>query len=301
MSKVQNLPKPQSKAQHQPQYECLLYQVDDPVATIIFNRPDRLNALTGQMLSEIADAFARAEHDDGVVGIVLTGSGRGFSAGADMDLLSATSKGEARVAGEWRGETAKPGDPQMGDDFRHGYTWMLSVRKPILAAINGPCAGLGFVLALLCDLRFSAPEAVYTTAFANRGLIAEHGISWILPRLVGPSHALDLLWTGRKFGADEALRLGVVNRVVPQVELLVQARSYITDLARSSSPTSLRIMKQQVYRHLNLPLGPSLEESTRLMAESLTRDDFKEGVASFLEKRPPRFARVGAAKVGAGS
>jgi enoyl-CoA hydratase/carnithine racemase len=273
-------------------YQSLLYQVDDPVATIAFHRPDRLNALTGAMLLELTDAFGRAERDDAVVGIVLTGSGRGFSAGADMEMLSAASKGGG-VAGEWRGEVDKPGDPDMGDDFRGGYTWLLSVRKPILAAINGPCAGLGFVLALLCDLRFAVPEAVFTTAFANRGLIAEHGISWHLPRLIGPSHALDLLWTGRKFGADEALRLGVINRVVPQVELLVQARGYLTDLARASSPTSLQIMKQQVYRHLNLPLGPSLEESNRLMAESLTRDDFREGVASFLEKRPPRFGRVG--------
>ncbi|HUP25748.1 MAG TPA: enoyl-CoA hydratase-related protein [Thermoanaerobaculia bacterium] len=277
----------------QPQYQSLLYQVDDPVATISFHRPDRLNALTGPMLLELADAFGRAERDDAVVGIVLTGSGRGFSAGADMEMLSAVSQGEGSVASEWRGDIEKPGDPEMGDDFRGGYTWMLSVRKPVLAAINGPCAGLGFVLAMLCDIRFAAAEAVFTTAFANRGLIAEHGISWILPRLVGPSHALDLLWTGRKFGADEALRLGVVNRVVPQVELLVQSRSYIIDLARSSAPSSLQIMKRQVYRHLNLPLGPALEESNRLMAESLTRDDFKEGVASFLEKRQPRFGRVG--------
>ena len=274
-------------------YQSLLYQVDDPVATISFHRPDRLNALTGPMLIELADAFGRAERDDAVVGIVLTGSGRGFSAGADMEMLSAVSQAGGGFTSEWRGDIEKPGDPEMGDDFRAGYTWLLSVRKPVLAAINGPCAGLGFVLAMLCDLRFAAPEAVFTTAFANRGLIAEHGISWILPRLVGPSHALDLLWTGRKFGADEALRLGILNRVVPQVELLVQARSYIQDLARTSSPTSLRIMKQQVYRHLGMSLGPSLEESNRLMAESLTRDDFKEGVASFLEKRPPRFARIG--------
>jgi enoyl-CoA hydratase/carnithine racemase len=277
----------------QPSYQSLLYQVDDPVATISFHRPDRLNALTGPMLLELADAFGRAERDDAVVGIVLTGSGRGFSAGADMEMLSAVSQGSSSVAGEFRGTIEKPGDPEMGEDFRGGYTWLLSVRKPVLAAINGPCAGLGFVLAMLCDIRFAAPEAVFTTAFANRGLIAEHGISWILPRLVGPSHALDLLWTGRKFGSDEALQLGVINRVVPQVELLVQSRSYITDLARASSPTSLQVMKRQVYRHLGMPLGPSLEESNRLMTESLTRDDFKEGVASFLEKRQPRFGRIG--------
>ena len=145
------------------QYQSLQYEVDDPVATISFHRPDRLNALTGSMLLELTDAFARAERDDAVVGIVLTGSGRGFSAGADMDLLSATSKGEARVAGEWRGENEKPGDPQMGDDFRVGYGWMLSLRKPIVAAINGPCAGLGFVLAMLCDLRFAAQVDIFET------------------------------------------------------------------------------------------------------------------------------------------
>jgi enoyl-CoA hydratase/carnithine racemase len=279
-------------------YEDILYSVDDPVATITFNRPDRLNALTGRMLAEMRHAFAAAEDDPAVVGILLTGAGRGFCAGADMASLEATSEGDA---GLFRGAGAElaadPGAEEMGPDFKVSYAWLMAVRKPILAAINGPCAGLGFAIAMLCDLRFAAESAVFTTAFANRGLIAEHGTSWILPRLLGPSRALDLLWSGRKFDAAEAERLGVVNRVLPDADLPTAARAYLEDLATRSSPTSLMVIKQQVYRHLLEPVGAALRDTDRLMAESLERPDFKEGVASYLEKRAPRFGRVGKAAV----
>jgi enoyl-CoA hydratase/carnithine racemase len=145
---------------------------------------------------------------------------------------------------------------------------------------------------MLCDLRFASDRAVFLTAFAHRGLIAEHGLSWILPRLIGPSRALDLLWSSRKVEALEAERLGIVNRVIPHERLLEESRAYLQDLAAKSSPTSLKIMKQQVYKHLMARAGEAMEESNRLMADSLKREDFREGVASFVEKRPPRFDRV---------
>jgi enoyl-CoA hydratase/carnithine racemase len=273
-------------------YRELLYEVRDPVAIVTLNRPERLNALTGRLLAELKHAIAEAERDERVVGIILTGAGRGFSAGADMqDLQSTAAAGGTRASGEPPLESS-PGDPSLGPDFQVTYGYLLAVRKPLLAAINGPCAGLGFVIAMLCDLRFASENATFTTAFANRGLIAEHGVSWILPRLIGPSRALDILWSGRKFDAAEADRLGILNRLLPHDALLPESVRYIEDLAARSSPTSLMIMKQQIYKHLMAPLGKALEESNALMAESLRREDFKEGVSSYLEKRPPRFRRV---------
>lgn len=272
-------------------YRELIYTVEDPIATITLNRPDRLNALTGRLLDEIRHAIATAETDERVVGIILTGSGRGFSAGADMKNLKSTADGTGGGHSEERLESS-PGDPNLGPDFATTYGYLLAVRKPLLAAINGPCAGLGFVIAMLCDMRYASDRAVFTTAFANRGLIAEHGISWILPRLIGPANALDILWSGRKFDAAEAAQMGVVNRVVDHDDLLPEAETYIRSLAERSSPTSLMIMKQQVYKHLMTSLGPAMEESNRLMAESLSKDDFKEGVNSFLERRSPRFGRI---------
>lgn len=275
-------------------YETIRYDVADPIATITLNRPDRLNAITGPMVRELQAAFGAADADDRVVGIVLTGEGRGFCAGADIGRLKKLSAGQMS-ASEWRGTEGKPGafDP-MGEDFQLGQIYLMALRKPIVVAINGPCAGLGFAIALLGDIRFASDRASFTTAFVNRGLIAEHGISWILPRLVGPAHALDILWTGRRFDASEAKQMGIINRVVPHDDLLAHARDYVTALARTSSPTAIKIMKQQVYKHLSATLGDAMRESLQLMNESLDRDDFKEGVASFMEKRPPRFARIGA-------
>jgi enoyl-CoA hydratase/carnithine racemase len=275
-------------------YDEILYEVKDPVATIEFNRPDRLNAFTYRMLEELRHALDQAERDERVVGIVITGAGRGFSAGMDMQSLAQTASGEQVGPGASQRAPleADPGDAGMGPDFRVTWGYLLSIRKPLVAAVNGPCAGLGFVIALLCDLRFASEKASFTTSFSQRGLIAEHGVSWVLPRLIGTSRALDLLWSARKFDAAEAERLGVVDRVVAPDALRSEARAYIEHLAERCSPTALMIMKQQVYRHLMQPLGEAMDESNRLMAESLVRPDFKEGVASFLEKRPPRFGRI---------
>lgn len=274
-------------------YQEITYDVDDPVAVITMNRPEALNALTPRMMAEIRHALAAAEKDPAVVGIVLTGADRGFCAGADIGGLDATASGESGPREDLSALDAAPGDPAMGENFQVTFTYILSVTKPVIAAINGPCAGLGFCFALLCDMRFAERQAKFTTAFSQRGLIAEHASSWLLPRLIGPGKALDLLWSARKFTGDEAFALGVAERLVEQGESVQAARDYIRELAAVASPTSFKVIKAQVYRHLNMALGEAMRESNTLMAESLEREDFKEGVRSFIERRPPQFRRVG--------
>ncbi len=272
-------------------YEQILYEVEDPIATITLNRPEVLNAWTDRMGAEVKHAVAQAENDRDVVAIILTGAGRGFCAGADLKGLQALSDGE-RSRTSLDELDADPGDPSMGESFRATYTYFTSVRKPIIAAINGPCAGMAMPISLFCDMRFASERATFTTAFVRRGLIAEWGISWILPRLIGPAHAMDLLLSGRKFDAAEAERLGVVNRVLAHDDLIPFVREYARDLATYSSPASMAIMKREVYQHLTENLGDAHSDAVKLMIESFDRPDFKEGVQSFLEKRPPSFQRV---------
>ena len=276
-------------------YEDILYAVEDPVATITLNRPQALNAWTQRMAREMRDAVGRAERDPAVVGIVITGAGRGFCAGADMNDLSALSNVDQEAAAQPFAEpdAPPPGDPSWGDDLRGTYTYLLSVPKPIIAAINGPVAGMGVPIALACDLRFMSESAVLTTSFAQRGLVAEWGLSWLLTRLVGPSHALDLLFSARRVDGAEAFRLGLVNRTVPADQTLTAAQDYVRELARGSSPASMAVMKRQVYTELHAGLGVAERHAIELMLESFGRPDFKEGVASFLERRDPQFGRLG--------
>jgi enoyl-CoA hydratase/carnithine racemase len=275
-----------------PMYEQILYEVADPVATITLNRPEFLNAWTSRMAAEVKHAVARAEEDPQVVAIVITGAGRGFCAGADLKGLKSISEGGGldEVPAELAG--ADPGDPEAGEDFRGAYTYLLSVRKPVIAAINGPVAGMAVPIVLCADMRFASERAIFTTAFSQRGLVAEWGIAWLLPRLVGPAHALDLLFSSRRVDADEACRLGLVNRVLPHDELLGFVNDYVGALGTSCSPSSMMIMKRQVYQQLSAALGPSEKDAVRLMVESFKRPDFREGVMSFLEKRPPKFKRI---------
>ena len=273
-------------------YEQIRYEVAEPAAIITLNRPKQLNAWTDRMGAEVKHAMAQAEADKRVVAIILTGAGRGFCAGADMFLLKSISEGGSaeQIPAELAG--ASPGDPTMGDDFRGTYTYLLSIRKPVIAAVNGPVAGMAVPIVACCDIRFASPEASFMTAFSKRGLIAEWGSSWILPRLLGPAHALDLLFSARKVDAAEAERIGLVNRVVAGDELLAYTRQYVEDIAANCSPTSMMIMKRQVYQHLTAGLGAAEKEAVGLMLDSFKRPDFREGVVSFLEKRPPRFPRV---------
>jgi enoyl-CoA hydratase/carnithine racemase len=273
-------------------YEQILYEVEEPIATITLNRPDRLNAWTTQMGKEVHHAVAQAENDRRVVAIVITGAGRGFCAGADLQGLEQISEGKG-MGDSGPSLEASPGDPEMGPGFHGTYSYLTSVRKPVIAAINGPCAGMAVPIVLHCDMRFASDRATFTTAFSRRGLIAEWGISWSLPRLVGVGHALDLLFSARKFDAAEAERVGLVNRVVPQDDLIKFVREYVIELAENVSPTSIAIMKRQVWEHLAVSFDQAQQDAIRLMGESFGRPDFREGVKSFLEKRPPRFARIG--------
>ena len=274
-------------------YQDIVYEVEDPVAVITMNRPDQLNAFTNRMLAEIRHALAAAEQDDRVVGIILTGAGRGFCAGMDMGSLDNLADGSGE-AEDLSALAANPGDPELGENFQVTFSYLLSIRKPLIGAINGACAGLGFVFALLTDMRFIERQAKFATAFSQRGLIAEHGASWILPRLIGSGKALDILWSSRKFDGEEADRLGLAERLCETGSAVSEAREFISDLAANSSPTSLRIIKAQVYRHLNMPLGEAMTETNEWMAASLKREDFREGVSSFMERRPPAFARISA-------
>lgn len=270
-------------------YEAILYDVADGIATVTLNRPDKLNAWTRTMQAEVHDAMHRAAADDAVRAILLTGAGRGFCAGADMGLLTdIQQKGGERVSAP---AADRPVPPQGStrDDFRKTYSWFPSIPKPIVGAINGPCAGLGMVIALYCDIRFAGRSAMFTTAFAQRGLIAEHGISWLLPRLVGLPESADLLFTARKVGADEALRLRLVQRVCDDDKLIAEARDYLRSIVEGVSPRSVAVMKRQIWNGLFETLGEAVEVGVVEMQKSFASEDFKEGVAHFLEKRAPRF------------
>ncbi|HKR71867.1 MAG TPA: enoyl-CoA hydratase-related protein [Streptosporangiaceae bacterium] len=275
------------------EYEQIRYEVDDPVATITLNRPEVLNAWTDRMGLEVRHAVSQAEHDRRVVGIVITGAGRGFCAGADMRRLSAVSTGDYQAEAMPGDLASDPGDPAFGADLHDGtHTYLMSVPKPVIAAINGPVAGMAVPIVLACDLRFMAQDAVLLTAFAQRGLVAEWGISWLLPRLTSTAIALDLLFSSRKVTGADAARMGLVNVALPAADVLGYAQQYVRDLAATSSPASMAIMKRQVYQQVHAGLLAAEHEARQLMTESFGRPDFAEGVQSFLERRPPRFGRL---------
>ena len=269
--------------------KVVLYEVSDHIATITLNRPEALNAWTGQMDVEYRAAFAEAEKDDDARVIIVTGAGKGFCAGADMGLLQSVTQGKPASA-NGQGEVAQPGaNSGMPDDFRQQYSWPPSVLKPVIGAINGAAVGLGFVHALFCDIRFCSDKAKLGAIFGQRGLIAEYGLAWMLPRLIGMNHAMDLMYTSRVITAQEAHAMGLVSRVVPVEKLMDEVREYATLIASTVSPRSTAIMKKQAYTGLVSDLKPALDMATDEMLKSLACNDFKEGVASFLERRAPHF------------
>ncbi|MEM6554966.1 MAG: enoyl-CoA hydratase [Pseudomonadota bacterium] len=273
-------------------YQDILTHIEDDILVITLNRPDRLNAWTGQMQFEVQEAIETAGRDDAVRCIVVTGAGRGFCAGADMAGLQEISPDGESVDAATSGTRSAEIDPHAEDlaslyPGRFGY--MYACPKPIIAAINGPCAGIGLIFTLYADLRFANQDAKFTTAFSQRGLIAEHGIAWLLPRLVGEAHALDLLFTARVFKGAKAERVGLVNRALPANELLPHAMETAKHLSTQVSPRSLAVMKRQIRESYFQSFARSLEIADQEMQNSFASFDFKEGVDSFVEKRPAAF------------
>lgn len=263
------------------------YEVAGGVATITLNRPQRLNAWTGRMHAEYRHVIALADADPGVGVIVVTGKGRGFCAGADaMALESHVAKG-----GYDPGTPAEMANPGYGvaPEFDHNFAFHFGLTKPVIAAINGPAAGVGLVLACFADIRFAAEGAKLTTAHGKLGLPAEYGLSWLLPRLIGLARANELLLSSRVFFAEEALAVGLVSAVLPAAELIEHTAAYAHNLAHHVSPASLRATRRQVYMDLHRDIGASVADSEARLREMARGPEFREGVAALTEKRPPLF------------
>jgi enoyl-CoA hydratase/carnithine racemase len=264
----------------------IVYEKSERVATVTYNRPEKMNAWTTRMFDELRSALDDADGDSNIGAIIITGAGRAYCAGADMGGLSRAAEGTERIGGLGR---PAPGTENLDPNYRGRFSWMLSIKKPIIGAINGPAVGMGFANSLYCDIRIASDRARMGLIFVRRGLAIEFGSSWMLPRLVGIANAIDLAVTGRLVDAQEALRMGLVSRVVTAEELMPVARELATEIATQCSPLGVAHAKRHVYNHLFTDLATALkdeDESVGVMAES---EDFKEGIKAFLEKRAPRF------------
>ena len=266
--------------------QTILYAVADGVATITLNKPEKLNALDDVMIADLWKAVDRAKTDRNVRVIVLTGAGRAFCSGADIGNF-----GEVDVHALVT-KMPRPFDMNQRPDFQTRHSLFPAIPKPIIAMINGPAAGLGLLYAMFCDIRFMSEETVMTTAFARRGLAAEYGFAWILTKLVGQANALDLLLSGRRFKGIEAFHMGLANKLFPDDKLVEATYAYAREMVEFCSPASMKAMKEQVYASPFQNLADSVRAANRLMLETNSSEDFKEGTRSFLEKRPPRFKSI---------
>lgn len=253
----------------------VLYSAEHGVARITLNRPDRLNASNGALSRALTDAFRQAGADPEVRVVLLAGAGRGFCAGADMQVLGELS--------------ADPNAPNSGSGGLR-YDGIMLFEKPVIAAVHGACAGMGLAMACCADIRIAADDAFFLAPFAQLGLCAEAGLAWLLTRLMGQGHAAEMLMSGRRIGADEALAKGLVSLVLPVDDFQAQALAYARAMAESCSPASLRLIKRQLREE---PLGQfesARFESGELTRQTLTGPDFREAMAARGERRPADFA-----------
>jgi enoyl-CoA hydratase/carnithine racemase len=268
-------------------YTDIQVEVKDPVAIIRLNRPEKLNALTYHTLAEFRQAVDELSANPAVVGIVITGNGRGFCSGLDsLTLAETTADG---------GRSRRTSTQAEGAEVPGLFTYLLAVPKPVIAAVNGVAAGGGLVLATMCDVRIASTAASFTTVFLKRGLVAEHGTSWNLPRMLGPGRALDLLWTSRRVEAAEAYRIGLVEYLCEPEELLDRARDYVRQVAANAAPMTVADTKRLVYRHMGVGYPEALREADTVQWEAVARPDAREGAQALLEKREPHFQRLGGA------
>jgi enoyl-CoA hydratase/carnithine racemase len=268
--------------------DTVLCEVASGVATLTFNRPESANGWNGHMQRRYFDLLAECDADPAVHAVVVTGAGKTWCPGADMNMLATAANAGQLEAPAPAAEADSANNLSAG---RPGY-YPTNVGKLTIGAINGACAGVGLVQALMLDMRFAAKGAKFTFAFARRGLIAEYGSAWLLPQIVGRSTAIDLLTSSRVVVAEEALELGLVDRVVERDQLLDECRAYAHDVATNCSPTSVSVMKRQINAAYGQTLPEATVEADRLMNLTIGRSDFREGVKSFLEKRPPKFGPV---------
>ena len=265
--------------------EAVIYDVTaSGVAVLTLNRPERLNTWGGDIATAFYASLDRADEDPAVRVIVLTGRGKAFCAGAQLG-----SMGSVAASIEKTDQNKLAG--LVGE--RQPY-YLTTLCKPVIAAINGACVGIGLTQALMCDVRFAAAGAKFAASFARRGLIAEYGVSWILPRLTSWGVALDLLLSGRTFLADEAAGLGLVKEVVPPERLMQRAMEYAEDIAQNCSPASIAVIKRQAYGDAMCEVAQASSRAEALLHESLQRRDVIEGITSFLEKRAPSFPGLSA-------
>jgi enoyl-CoA hydratase/carnithine racemase len=252
----------------------VLSEVDEGVGLVTLNRPDKLNAWTPAMRLAYFDTLEHFARDPDVRAIVVRGAGRGFCAGADLSLIRAPdAESEALRAADTR-----------------EYWFPLSIGKPIVAAIHGPCLGIGLQQAMFCDIRFAARDAKIGAPYVRRGIVGEMGITWMLSRLCGVGAANDIMLSGRTLSGDDAQRIGLVNEAVEASEVFDRAMAYTRDLAANCSPLAMRTVKMQLYHDLMDDFTPSFERSERLLDEVLRGEDVKEGIAAVREKRPVRFS-----------
>ena len=261
---------------------------EEGIATIWLSRPKRMNAWTGRMHTEYRYLLSRAEQDQGVRGIVVTGRGKGFCVGGDSDALT----GHIKKGGYDSGTSDEIEWPGYGvsDDFDALFAYHYGLSKPIVAAINGPVAGVGLALACFADIRFAVHGIKLTTAHGKLNLPAEYGLSWVLPRLVGLGRANDLLLTSRVFYSEEALAMGLVNQLFDSVNIVQQARGYLHEMVRAVSPNSIKQTRWQIYKDLHRDAASSVEDSEKLLKEMMKEQDYQEGVQAFLDKRNPKWS-----------
>ncbi len=263
-----------------PDIDELLFSQDGAVATITLNRPELHNAWSPGMTAGLETLVRHCAADESVRVIVIAGAGRSFCAGADMAVLKAVQQS---------GRNPLAPAARSDEDFGQRYSFLLGVPKTIICALNGPAVGIGAVLALFCDLRWAAPQARLGAMFVRRGLVAEHGLAWLLPRQIGVSRALDLLLSGRMVGADEAERIGLVHALLPEDGFHAEVARRAAELASSVSPRSAGIIKRQVYQGLLQTLAQSVNAAYDEVPGCIASEDFREGVRHFVEKRAPRF------------
>lgn len=268
-------------------FEEIIYEKTNRVAVITLNRPARLNAWTGRMESELREAMLDSDRDDNVGAIIVTGAGKAYCAGADMGALNRIAQGGESAGAAVAGEVS--GTDETLADFRQRFSWIVGLHKPVIGAINGACVGMGFTTALYQDVRIASDRARMGLIFVRRGLAIEHGSSWMLPRIVGLANALELAVTGKLIDAHEALRIGLVNKVVPHDDLMPVALEMAGEIAANCSPLGVAHAKRLIYHHLLTDLSTAVAEENESIAIMTHSEDFKEGIKAFQEKRPPRF------------